>query len=746
MNKLCHLLLLCSFLCSLLCSMTLAKGLPPLSSHDEAKVQTLLSKMTLQEKIGQMNLLTSDWDTTGPTVRKGYQEDIKKGRVGAIFNAYTASFTRKLQKLAVEETRLGIPLLFGYDVIHGHRTIFPLSLGEAASWDMQRIEKAAHIAASEAAAEGLHWTFAPMVDICRDPRWGRISEGAGEDVYLACLIARARVRGIQGKSLRSKDSILACVKHFAAYGAAKAGRDYNTVDISQRTLREVYLPPFRAALDEGAASVMTAFNELNGVPATANAMLLTDVLRKQFGYRGFVVTDYTSINELIPHGFASSLSHAAQLSVNAGVDMDMQGSAFHEHLVSLVAKRKVDPKRIDEAARNILEAKARLGILDNPYGYCDEKREKRLVMTKSSLAFARDFASRCVVLLKNEGSLLPLKKNTHIALIGPLADGQRHMIGSWSAAGDWKKAVTVKSALESSPLCKVTYAEGCKIDGGDKKGFGEAIKAAQKADVILAVMGEDYNHSGESACRTDLHLPGHQRELLQKLKVTGKPIVLVVMSGRPLTLEWENDNVPAILQSWFLGTMAGPALLDVLFGKVNPSARMPVTTPRNVGQIPIHYDVKNTGRPISTKNPKEKYKSNYLDVANTPLYPFGYGLSYTTFAYSSLHLSKDRMTPKEELKVSVNVKNCGEMAGDEVVQLYIRDHVGSTTRPVRQLKGFERVHLKKGQSRRVTFKITNETLSFLRQDMTHGSEPGKFTVFVGPNCAEGLSASFQLVE
>ena len=731
----------------LLPALSMSKGLPPLSKSDQQRVESLLQKMTLEEKIGQLTLLTSDWDTTGPTVRKGYQEDIKKGKVGAIFNAYTAAFTRKLQKIAVEETRLGIPLLFGYDVIHGHRTIFPISLGEAASWDLKRIEGAAHIAAKEAAAEGLHWTFAPMVDICRDPRWGRISEGAGEDVYLASLIARARVRGIQGNSLKKTDSLLACVKHFAAYGAAQAGRDYNTVDISHRTLHEPFLPPFEAALDEGAASVMTAFNELNGVPATANKMLLTDLLRKQYGFRGFVVTDYTSINELIPHGFASSLSHAGQLAINAGVDMDMQGSVFKDNLLKLVAKGKVKSQRINEAARRVLEAKAHIGILRSPYRYSDEGREKRSVMTLAHRNFARDFARRCIVLLRNSNSILPLRnKKTKIALVGPLANSQRDLIGSWSAAGDWKKAITVKRALEDSGRCELFYAKGCEIKGNSQSDFTKALSAARRADVIVAVMGEDYNQSGEAACRTNLQLPGQQQKLLKELKKTGKPLLLVVMSGRPLALTWENDNVDAILQTWFLGTMAGPAIADILFGVHNPSARMPVTTPRNVGQVPIHYDVKNTGRPISPQNPFEKYKSNYLDTPNTPLFPFGYGLSFTTFQYKNLKLSHSEMSRRDKLKVTVEVKNTGSIDGEEVVQLYLRDHVGSVTRPLRQLKGFKRIKLKSGEKRRVDFTITNNDFQFLKSDMTIGSEAGLFTVYVGPNSAEGLSASFELKE
>jgi beta-glucosidase len=742
MNKFC-----CGLFFGLIFALTtvLSAGLPDLSTEDSALVKSLLKKMTLEEKIGQMNLLTSDRDTTGPSVRKDYLEGISSGRVGAIFNAYGADFTRKLQKIAVEKTRLKIPLLFGYDVIHGHRTIFPISLAEVASFDLPRIERASRVSSTEASAEGIHWTFAPMVDIARDPRWGRISEGAGESVYLGSQVARARVRGIQGGDLRDKDTMLACVKHFAAYGAAQAGRDYHTVDISDYTLWSTYLPPFKAALDEGAGSIMTAFNELNGVPATGNSYLLSDILKTRWGFKGFVVTDYTSINEMVPHGYASDLKDGALIAVNAGVDMDMQGSVFLNNLKTLVDSGVVPLSRIDDAVTRILEMKARLGLFDDPFRYCDEEREKRILMQPSHLEFARDFAKRCVVLLRNEDKVLPLSPELKsIALIGPLADDKRDMIGSWSAAGEEKDVIPVLSALKKRLKGDTTinYSKGCEIEGTSRSGFADAILTASKSDVIVAVLGEGYHQSGEAACRTSLGLPGVQQELLRSLVKIGKPIVLVVMSGRPLALQWEVENIPAIVQGWFLGTMAGEALVDVLVGDHNPSARMPVTTPRNVGQIPIFHDMKNTGRPVDPKGPEEKYKSRYLDVQNEPLFPFGYGLSYTSFAYSDISLSSVEMSADKPLTVSVNIKNTGQRSGDEVVQLYLRDHVGSVTRPVRELKAFKRVSLRKGQHSKVSFTLTTDSLAFLRRDMTFGTEPGRFTVYVGPNAAEGLSASF----
>ncbi len=716
-------------------------------------IADLMAKMTLKEKIGQLTLLTSNWESTGPTMREGYKEDIRAGRVGAIFNAYTAKYTSELQKLAVEGTRLKIPLLFGYDVIHGHRTIFPISLGEAASWDLEMIEKAARISATEASAEGIHWTFAPMVDIARDPRWGRISEGSGEDVYLGSLIARARVRGYQGDDLSRPDTILATAKHFAAYGAAQAGRDYHTVDMSERVLRDVYLPPFKAAADAGAATFMTAFNEYDGIPASGNRFLLTAILRGEWGFQGFVVTDYTSINEMVPHGYARDLQHAGELAINAGVDMDMQGAVYMEHLAKSVAEGKVDTARIDEAVKAILEMKYRLGLFDDPYRYSDPAREKATLYKPEFLEAARDLARKSMVLLKNESNALPLTATAKsIAVIGPLGDSKEDMIGSWSAAGDRKtRPVTLLEGLQARAPdgTTVTYAHGASYRFGDedkRDGFAEAIALAQKSDVIIAAMGERWDMTGEAASRTALDLPGAQTALLKELKKTGKPIILVVMSGRPNSIGWADANVDAILHAWYPGTMGGHAIADVLYGDYNPSGKLPVTFPRTVGQVPIHYDMKNTGRPIELGAPGAKYVSRYLNTPNTPLYPFGYGLSYTSFAYSPVTLDKAQIAPGETLTASVTVTNSGARDGAEVVQLYVRDLVGSVTRPVKELKGFEKIMLKKGESRTVRFTLTDADLAFTRADMSWGSEPGKFKLWIGPSSAKGSEAAFELTK
>jgi len=715
-------------------------------------IADLMAKMTLEEKIGQLSLLTSDWDSTGPTIRQGYQDDIRKGRIGSIFNAFTAKYTRDLQRLAVEETRLKIPLLFGYDVIHGHRTIFPISLGEAASWDLDAIEKASRIAATEASAEGIQWTFAPMVDVARDPRWGRISEGAGEDVYLGSRIAEARVRGFQGDDLAATDTVMATAKHFAAYGAAQAGRDYSTVDISERTLRDVYLPPFKAAADAGAATFMTAFNEYDGVPASGSHYLLTDVLRDKWGFKGFVVTDYTSINEMVAHGYSKDLQQAGEQAINAGVDMDLQGAVFMEHLAKSVAEGKVDVKRVDAAVKSILEMKYRLGLFADPYRYSDEAREKATVYRADFLEAARDVARKSMVLLKNDGALPLAASARSIAVIGPLGDSKADMIGSWSAAGDRKtRPVTLLEGMQArAPKGQtVTYAQGASYafeDAGKTDGFAEAIALARKSDVIVAAMGERWDMTGEAASRTSLDLPGNQQALLEELKKTGKPIILVLMSGRPNSIGWANDNLDAIVEAWYPGTMGGHAIADVLYGDYNPSGKLPVTFPRNVGQVPIFHDMKNTGRPIKPEDPNAKYVSRYLNTPNTPLYPFGYGLSYTSFTYSPVTLSTKSIRPGEPLTASVTVTNSGGRDGEEVVQLYVRDLVGSVTRPVKELKGFEKLMLKKGESRKVTFTLTDADLAFTRADMSWGSEPGQFKLWVGPSSAEGSEAGFELTE
>ena len=714
-------------------------------------IDQLLQRMTLEEKIGQLGLFTSDWSVTGPTVREGYRDDIRAGHVGAIFNAYTADFTRKLQRLSVEDTRLGIPLLFGYDVIHGFRTIFPIPLGEAASWDLAAIERSARVAATEAAAEGINWTFAPMVDIARDPRWGRISEGAGEDVYLGSLIAAARVRGFQGDDLKAVDTILATAKHYAAYGAAQAGRDYNTTDMSDRVLRTTYLPPFKAAVDAGVATVMTSFNELNGIPATGNHYLVTDILRGEWGFKGFVVTDYTSINEMVQHGYARDLEHAAELAIDAGVDMDMQGGVFTEYLGQLVKDGRVSEAQIENAARRILEMKYRLGLFEDPYRYSDPARQAAEIYKPEFLEATRDMARRSMVLLKNTDATLPLSgKPGTIALIGPLADSKADLIGSWSAAGDRnEKPVTVREALQTrlGSHARVLYARGAGYafeDADDHSGFEEALDAARAADVIVAVMGERSDMSGEAASRTTLGLPGAQPALLKQLVATGKPVVLVLMNGRPLTLEWADENVDAILEAWFPGTMGGLAVVDVLFGDYNPSGKLPVTFPRSVGQVPLYYDAKNTGRPYTPDKANEKYLSRYLDSPNTPLYAFGYGLSYSQFRYSDVSLDTTEIGPHDTLTASVTVTNTGDYDGEEVVQLYIRDLVGSVTRPVRQLKGFQKIRLATGESRTVRFSLNADDLAFYRADMSYGTEPGDFELFIGGASDDVRGAHFRL--
>ncbi len=713
--------------------------------HTAQRVDSLMQLMTLEEKIGQMVLFTSDMDVTGPFMRDHYVESIQEGMVGAIFNAYTADYTHELQRTAVEETRLGIPLLFGYDVIHGHRTIFPIPLGETATWDMEAIEKSARIAAEEATAEGLHWTFAPMIDLTRDPRWGRIAESSGEDPYLTAEVARAKVRGYQGDDLMALNTMLSCAKHFAAYGEPLAGRDYNTVDISEITLRNIFLPPFEAAVDEGVATIMTGFNELLGVPATGSEYLLTQILRDEWNFNGFVVTDYTSINEMVPHGFARDEKHTGELALNAGVDMDMQGAVYHDYLLELIREGKVSEADVDEAVRRILTMKFELGLFDDPYRYSDPQREEDLVMTEEKLAFAQDFSRKAIVLLKNEADVLPLTDDVEsIALIGPLADNQSELIGSWSAAGDYTKSVTLRQGIENRQgnRTRIHYAQGANIDDDDRTGFDEAIAAARQAEVIVLAIGEYALQSGEAASRADISLPGVQEELFLELVKLNKPIVVVLMKGRPLTLERVDEHASAILETWFLGTMAGDAIADVLFGDYNPSGKLPVSFPRHVGQIPIFYNHKNTGRPKTDF----KYTSKYLDVPNTPLYPFGYGLSYTTFDYSDVRLNRQEMAMDGVLEASVTVTNTGDKFGEEVVQLYIRQLVGSITRPVKELKGFEKIGLAPGESKEVRFELTWEDLAFYNADNIFAAEPGAFHLFIGTNVEDVQKAEFVLLE
>jgi len=707
------------------------------------KVDSVLRLMTLDEKIGQMVLYSSDWDVTGPSLKKGYLDDIRKGNCGNIFNAHTAAYTRKLQKIAVEETRLGIPLLFGYDVIHGHKTIFPISLGESASWDLAAIETSARVSAAEAAASGINWTFAPMCDISVEPRWGRVSEGAGEDPYLGSKIAAARVHGFQGDDLGDTLTILACVKHFAAYGAPLAGRDYNTVDMSERVFLDTYLPPYKAAIDAGAMSVMSSFNELFGVPASGSRYLLTDILRTKLGFKGFVVTDYTSINEMVNHGIVANEPDAGLLAVKAGVDMDMQGEVYFKYLKKQVNEGLVPDKSINDAVRRILRVKFMLGLFKNPYLYCNEAREKREIYSPAHLAAELDVAKKSMVLLKNENNTLPLKKGEKIVVIGELANSTRDLLGSWKAAGDWNFMKSILDELKAyNGESNVTYSQGCKVMGDDRSGFAAALAAARKGDKIVLVIGESCDWSGEATSRTSISIPGVQTELLEKLKALNKPVVVVLMNGRPLDLSKESTLASSILEVWFPGTMGGKAITQVLYGEYNPSGKLTMTFPRNVGQIPIYYYEKNTGRPIYLANPK--YKSRYIDCPNDPLYPFGFGLSYTTFAYSDIKLSTTELTGKGEIKATVHVTNTGNVTGEEVVQCYVRDLVGSVTRPVKELKGFEKITLKAGESKNVTFTITPDMLAFHRLDMTYGTEPGNYKLFIGGNSRDVKETGFSL--
>ena len=709
----------------------------------DPRVDSLIRIMTLDEKIGQMVLFTSDWDVTGPTIREGYLDDIRSGRCGNIFNAYTVDYIRELQRVAVEESRLGIPLMFGYDVVHGHKTIFPIPLGESCSWDLDLIRRSASAAAAEAAASGLNWTFAPMVDISVDPRWGRVSEGAGEDPYLGSLIAAARVKGFQGENLANPLTVLACVKHFAAYGAPFAGRDYNTVDMSERQFREFYMPPYKAGVDAGALSVMTAFNEYDGVPATGNQYLLKDLLKGEWNFQGFVVTDYTSINEMVHHGYARDEAEAGVKAVNAGVDMDLQGEVYFSYLRGLVNSGFVREKTIDDAVRRILNVKAKLGLFDDPYLYCDRARENQVVSNPEIKALSRDAARRSMVLLKNEGCL-PFDRGDRIAVIGELAASRRDLLGSWKAAGEWDDMNSILDAVRAyNGAANVIYAEGCRKIGSDRSGFSEAMDAVAQADKVLMVIGEDWDWSGEAASRTDIGVPGIQSELLKMIASAGKPVALVLLNGRPLVLEEESKDADAILEAWYPGTMGAEAVTDIVFGQYNPSGKLTMTFPRSVGQIPVFYYEKNTGRPIYL--PNDKYKSKYLDSPNEPLYPFGYGLSYTDFKYSNLILSSPKMKKGHTIDATVTVTNIGSRTGEETVQLYIRDLIGSVTRPVKQLKGFQKLVLAPGESRTVTFTIDDEMLSFWRHDMTFGIEDGDFKVMVGGSSSDLLQTSFSLV-
>jgi len=703
----------------------------------EVRVEDLLRRMTLEEKIGQMCQYSG--------ITREYEQRIREGKVGSLLNVFGAEEINRVQRIAVAESRLGIPLLFGLDVLHGYKTIFPIPLGLASTWDPEAVKRVASIAAAEASADGVRWTFAPMVDIARDPRWGRIAEGAGEDPYLGSVMARAYVEGYQGSSLSDPNAVVACPKHYVAYGGAEGGRDYNTVDISERTLREIYLPPFKAAIEAGAETIMSAFNELNGIPASANPYTLKTILRGEWNFKGFVVSDWNAIGELINHGIAEDIYEAAEKALKAGVDMDMQGDVYRRALISLVREGKISEDLIDEAVRRILRVKFKLGLFERPY--VDPDRARKIIKCREHIEAALEIARKSIVLLKNEGNLLPLSKNiSSVAVIGPLADDHEAPLGPWSCLGDPKDVITVLEGIKSkvSSETKVLYAKGCDIDGYSREGFDEAVKVAKESKVAILVLGESRDMSGEAACRANLDLPGVQEDLLREIHATGVPIVLVLMNGRPLSISWPAEHVPAIIEAWFPGIQAGHAIADVIFGDYNPGGKLPVTFPRTVGQVPIYYNHKNTGRPPL---PDVKWTSKYLDVPYTPLFPFGHGLSYTRFEYTGLEINPKEVGLGDTVSIKFKVKNVGDREGDEVVQLYIRDLVATVTRPVKELKGFKRITLKPGEEKTVELKLTLKDISFLNHEMKRVVEPGEIKVMVGSSSEDiRLTGSFIIKE
>jgi len=729
-------------------------------------IDQLMAKMTVEEKIGQLNLVTGGEATTGTTVSTDVESKIRNGQIGGIFSMSTPAKIRKTQEIAIKQSRLKIPIIFGMDVIHGYRTVFPIPLGLAATWDMNLIQQSARIAAEEATADGINWAFSPMVDISRDPRWGRISEGAGEDTYLSSRVAEAIVHGFQGDNLAAYNTMMACVKHFALYGAAEGGRDYNSTDMSLHRMYNEYLPPYKAAIDAGAGSIMTSFNDINGVPASANKWLMTDVLRKQWGFKGLVVTDYTAVNELTAHGLGD-LQQVSALSLNAGVDMDMVGEGFLTTLKKSLDAGKVKIADIDRACRFVLEAKYKLGLFDDPYRYCDEKRAKTVIGSEANHAKAREIAAKSFVLLKNENQALPLKKTGTVAVIGPLANSGANMPGTWSVSAELDKTaslvegmkavlgnkVNILTHLGSNLLEDPNYQKHATMFGRtiardprkEEEIIAEAVKVAQQSDVVVAALGESSEMSGESSSRSELDIPKNQQNLLKALLATGKPVVLVLFTGRPLTLTWEDAHVPAILNVWFGGTETGKAVADVLFGDVVPSGKITATFPRNVGQIPIYYAHKNTGRPYGNSGDFEKFKSNYLDVSNSPLYPFGYGLSYTTFTYSDIRLDRTKIDEKGTLQASIDISNTGNYDAEETIQLYIQDVVASVTRPVKELKGFQKIFLKKGEQKTVNFKINVDDLKFFDNSLNYIAEPGNFKVYIGPNSRDVKEKEFELL-
>jgi beta-glucosidase len=716
------------------------------------KVEALLAKMTLEEKIGQLNQYNGDWEATGPVTKDvgNKIDEIKQGRVGAVLNIMGTAHTRTFQEAAMQ-SRLKIPLLFGQDVIHGYHITFPIPLAEASSWDMAAIEKVERIAATEASASGINWTFAPMVDIARDPRWGRVMEGAGEDPYLGSLIAAARVKGFQGKGLGSTDAVMACAKHFAAYGAAIGGRDYNSVDMSPRTLWEIYLPPFKAALDAGVSTFMNSFNDLNGTPATGNSYLQRDILKGKWGFKGFVVSDWGSIGEMINHGYAKDNYEAAEEAIKAGSDMDMESRSYINNLAKLVADKKVPVSLIDDAVRRILRKKFELGLFDDPYRFINPEREKTSLNRPENVDNARDMARKSIVLLKNENQLLPLSKNLKtIALIGPLAKAEKELKGFWSLDVDKDQGIVslMEGMQNQAKQAKFLYAKGCGITDLSRDGFADAIAAAKKADVVVMAMGEAPDMTGEAKSKSNIHLPGIQEELIKEIKATGKPVVVLLMAGRPMIFNWTADNVPAILYTWWLGSQGGNAMADVLYGDYNPSGKLPITFPRSEGQIPIYYNHYNTGRPARNDNDLF-YTSAYIDLPNSPRYAFGYGLSYTTFEYKTMEIGKFNSSAKsnETIPVSFVIQNTGKYAGEEVVQLYLRDMVSQPLRPIKELKDFKKILLQPGEIRHLTFNIKRDELSFYNDKLERITQPGAFQVMIGSASNDiRLQKSFELTD
>ncbi|MBN2104831.1 beta-glucosidase BglX [bacterium] len=722
----------------------------PIENEMNQKIDDLLSQMTLEEKVGQLHQIGGSF-ATGPDFKNDANREalVRNGWIGSFLNIVDLGYMRELQRLAVEESRMKIPLMFALDVVHGYKTIFPVPLAQAASWDPDLIEKAERVAATEAAASGIHWTFAPMVDIARDPRWGRVMEGSGEDPCLGSRIAEARVRGFQGEDLSAENTILACAKHFAAYGAAEGGRDYNTVDLSELVLREVYLPPFQAVVDAGVASVMNSFNVVFRMPASANALLMNQILKGEWNFQGFVISDWNSYGEMIAHGVAADKYDVACLAMNAGSDVDMQGYVYIDALIPAVKDGKVAEERLNDAVRRFMKMKFKLGLFDDPYGYINPERMKNTLMIKPFQETALKLAHESIVLLKNENHLLPVQKKIgSIAVIGQLADSRefRDMLGNWCAMGDMNDVVTILQGVKKkvSRHTKILYAKGCEAFGQCPDSLiQEAVIAAEESDVVLLALGENGFMSGEATSRAYIGLPGDQIKLAKAVHATGKPIVLLLMTGRPLTIPWCHENIPAIVNIWQAGTMGGQAAADVVFGDVNPSGKLPVTFPLTIGQVPLYYNALNTGRPVGPDgNPH--FRSAYIDCPNDPLYPFGFGLSYTAFEYSDLILSSVKIGMNDVLTVRVNVRNTGKRDGIEVVQLYIRDLVGSVSRPLKELKGFERVPLKAGESRQVEFHLTSDALAFWSRSMTFEAEPGDFKVFVGGSSADVLEENFTL--